>query len=42
VLRQRSSQLQKYKAAPMPSRTAVNQKLCKGAGRHLGLTVWKL
>jgi len=39
VLRQRSSQLQKYKAARMSRRTAVNQKVCSGDGGHPGLTV---
>jgi len=29
VLRQRSSQLQKHKAARMPRRIAINQKVCK-------------
>jgi len=38
VLRQRSSQLQKYKAARM-SRTAIDQKVCGWDGGHPGLTV---
>jgi len=37
VLRQRSLQLQIYKAARMSRRIAVNQKVCSGHGRHPGL-----
>jgi len=39
VLRQRSSQLQKYKAARMSRRIAIEQKVCGGDGGHPGLTV---
>jgi len=41
VLRQRSSQLQKYKAARMSSRIAIDQNVCGWVG-HPGLTVWNL
>jgi len=37
VLRQRSSQLQKYNAAPMSRRIADDQNVCGGDGRHPGL-----
>jgi len=37
VLRQRGSQLQKYKAARMSRRTAVDQNVCVWVG-HPGLT----
>jgi len=40
VLRQPSSQLQKYKAAWMSGRIAVDQKVCGWVGGHPGLTVW--
>jgi len=40
VLRQCSSQLQKYKAARMSRRIAVDQNVCGGDGEHSGLTVW--
>jgi len=39
VLRQRSSQLQKHKAARMSRRIAVDQNACGGDGGHPGLTV---
>jgi len=39
VLRQGSSQLQKYKAARMSRRIAVDQKVCGWDGGHPGLTV---
>jgi len=42
ALRQRSSQLQKYKAARMSRRIAVDQKVCYWDGEHPGLTVWNL
>jgi len=42
LLRQRCSQLQKYKAARMSRRIAVNQKVCSWVGGHPGLTVWNL
>jgi len=42
VLRQRSSQLQKYKATRMSCRIAVDQKVCAWDGRHPWLTVWNL
>jgi len=42
VLRQRRSQLQKYKAARMSRRIAVDQKVCGWDGGHPGLTVWNL
>jgi len=34
VLRQRSLQLQKYKAARISRLIAVNQNVCGGDGRH--------
>jgi len=39
VLRQRSPQLQKYKATRMSCRIAVDQKVCDWDGGHPGLTV---
>jgi len=42
VLRQRSSQRQKYKAGWMSRRIAVDQNVCGGDGEHSGLTVWNL
>jgi len=39
ALRQHSSQLQKYKAAQMSRRIAVDQKVCDWDGEHPGLTV---
>jgi len=39
VLRQRSSQLQKYKAARMCRRIAVNQVVSSGDSGQPGLTV---
>jgi len=39
VVRQRSSHLQKYKAARMSRRIAVDQKVCGWNGGHPGLTV---
>jgi len=39
VLRQRSSQLQKHKAARMSHRIAVDQKACGWYGGHPALTV---
>jgi len=42
MLRQRSSQLQKYKAARMSRRTEVDPKVCGWDGGHPGLTVWNL
>jgi len=39
MLRQLSSQLQKYKAARMSRRIAVDQKVCGWDGGHPGLTV---
>jgi len=39
VLRQRSSQLRKYKAARMPCHIAIDQKVCRWDGGHPGLTV---
>ena len=39
VLRQGSSQLQKYKAARMSRRIAVDQKVCGWDGGHTGFTV---
>jgi len=42
VLRQGSSQLQKYKAARMSRRIAVDQKVCGWDGGHTGFTVWIL
>jgi len=39
LLRQRSPQLQKYKATRMPCRIAVDQKVCGWDGGHPGLTV---
>ena len=42
MLRQRSSQLQKYKAARMSRRIAVDQKVCGWDDGHPGLTVWNL
>ena len=42
VLRQRSSQLQKYKAARMSRRVAIDQKICGWDGEHPRLTVWNL
>jgi len=42
VLRLRSSQLQKYKAARMSRRIAVDQKVCSRDDGHPGLTVWNL
>jgi len=36
---ERNSQLQKYKAAQMSRRMAVDQKVCHGDGGHPGLTV---
>jgi len=42
VLRQRSSQLQHYKAARMSGPIAVDQKVCGWDGGHPGLTVWNL
>jgi len=42
VLHRCSSQLQKYKAARMSCRIAVDQKVCRWDGRHSGLTVWNL
>ena len=42
VLHHRSSQQQKYKAALMSGRIAVDQKVCGWDGRHPGLTVWNL
>jgi len=38
ALRQRNSQLQKYKAARMFRRIAVDQKVCGWDGGHPGLT----
>jgi len=38
-LRQRSSQLQKYKAARMSRRIAIDQKVCRWDGKLPGLTV---
>jgi len=42
ALRQHSAQLQKYKAARMSRRIAVDQKVCYWDGEHPGLTVWIL
>jgi len=42
MIRQRSSQLQKYKAARNACRIAFIQKVCKGDDGHSGLTVWNL
>jgi len=42
VLRQGSSQLQKYKAARMFRRIAVDQKVCGWDGGHPGLTALNL
>jgi len=42
MLRQRSSQLQKYEAARMSRRIAVDPKVCSRDGAHPGLTVWNL
>ena len=42
MLRQRNSQLQKYKAARMSRRIAVDQKVCGWDDGHPGLTVWNL
>ena len=42
VLRQGSLQLQKYKAARMSRRIAIDQKVCGWDGGHPGLTVWNL
>jgi len=42
LLQQRSSQLQKYKAARMSRRIAVDQKICRGDGGHPELTVGNL
>ena len=39
MLRQRSSQLQKYRAARMSRRIAVDQKVCGGDGGHPGMTI---
>ena len=39
VLRQRKTQLQKYKAARMSCRIAVDQKVRDRDGKHPGLTV---
>jgi len=39
VLRLRRSQLQKFKAARMSGRIAVDQKVCGWNGGHPGLTV---
>jgi len=39
VLRQRSSQLQKYKARRMSRRIAIDQNVCGWDGGHPGLTV---
>jgi len=39
VLRQRSSQLQKYKAARMSRHIAIDQKVCGLDDGHPGLTV---
>jgi len=36
MLRQRSSQLQKYKAARMSRRIAIDQKVCSWDGGHPG------
>jgi len=38
-LRERGSQLQKYKAARMSRRIAIDQKGCAWDGGHSGLTV---
>jgi len=42
VLRQHSSQLQKYKSARMSGRIAVDQKVCGGDDGRPRLTVWNL
>jgi len=42
VLRQRSSQLKKYKAARMSLRIAIDQKVCGWDVGHPELTVWNL
>jgi len=42
VVRHRSSQLQKYKAARMSRRISVDQKVGGRDGGHPGLTVWNL
>jgi len=42
VLRQHSSQLQKYKTARISCRIAIDQKVCGLDGGHPGLTVWNL
>jgi len=42
VLRQDSLHLQKYKAARMSRRTAIDQKVCGWDGRQPVLTVWNL
>jgi len=39
MLRKRSSQLQKYKAARMSRRIALDQNVCCGDGGDTGLTV---
>jgi len=39
VLRQRSSQLQKYKTALLSCRIAIDQKVCVWDGGHPGLIV---
>jgi len=39
VLGERNSQLQKYKAARMSRRIAVDQKVYRGDGGHPGLTI---
>jgi len=39
MLRQRSSQLQKHKAARMSCRLALDQNVCGGNGGHPGVTV---
>ena len=42
MLRPRGSQLQKYKAAWVSRRIAVDQKVCGWDGEHPGLTIWNL
>jgi len=39
VLRQRSSQLQKFKATLMSRRIAIDQKVCGWDGGYPGLTI---
>jgi len=39
MLRQRGSQLQKYKSARMSRRIAIDHKVCGWDGGHPGLTV---